>query len=289
MTIANVGTYDLKFTVNDATSLPVGSVLNKDWHKVYSGVAHSETWLIEFADGGSYLADALPTAGDDDLEGGSGDDLIAGFDGDDILQGAGGDDSLLGGNGADTLIGGDGADYLSGGAGDDTLHGHLETSATGTAGDILEGGTGDDTLYGTAGPDTYRFSSGDGDDTIIEPSSPASGAVDRIEFIGGVSPLDVTLAKDGDDVILTYDGGSSTITIVDWYATSGHDQAIELVVFTGGAVWEQAAIEQTLASGFGGSGSISEPSLISSSQVDTEVGSYSEPARDALKVLTPLK
>lgn len=59
---------------------------------------------------------------------------------------------MLGGNMRDKLTGGTANDVLVGGDGADTL----------------EGGKGDDVLIGGTGADYYKFSSGDGNDTIID-------------------------------------------------------------------------------------------------------------------------
>jgi Ca2+-binding RTX toxin-like protein len=91
-------------------------------------------------------------AGDDVLDGGTEDDKLNGMDGEDYLIGGFGDDQLEGGADDDVLIGGSGDDQLEGGADDD----------------VLVGGVGSDQLEGGKGYDTYRFSTGDGRDTIVD-------------------------------------------------------------------------------------------------------------------------
>ncbi|MGV3653644.1 MAG: Ig-like domain-containing protein, partial [Noviherbaspirillum sp.] len=98
-------------------------------------------------------------AGNDTLSGGKGNDHLVGGAGDDILAGDAGNDYLEGGAGNDTLQGGDGNDYLDGGTGNDILVG-------GDGHDILVGGAGDDVLTGGLGSDTFRFLSGDQQDTV---------------------------------------------------------------------------------------------------------------------------
>lgn len=78
------------------------------------------------------------------------DDILTGTDGNDIIEGREGSDHLIGAAGDDALHGGDQGDFLAG-DGDD----------------ILEGGPGDDLLNGGAGGDTYVFTSGDGDDSVV--------------------------------------------------------------------------------------------------------------------------
>ena len=143
----------------------------------------------------------LPEGGNAYL-GGAGDDVLVGGTGNDVLEGKGGADALYGGGGIDTasyagssagvtvdlaagtasggdaegdtffeienltgsghndtLTGDDGANRLEGGDGDDTLKG-------GAGNDLLDDGGGTDVLEGGTGNDIYRFSRGDGRDTI---------------------------------------------------------------------------------------------------------------------------
>ncbi len=117
--------------------------------------------------------------GDDTLDGGEGDDTLSGGEGDDTLAGGEGDDTLSGGDGADRLDGGESDDSLTGGAGDDILDGGEgdDSLSGGDGADRLDGGEGDDRLTGGAGNDsltggeghdTFRFSDGDGADTITD-------------------------------------------------------------------------------------------------------------------------
>lgn len=91
-------------------------------------------------------------AGNDFAYGGSGDDFITGDGGDDLVVGGSGDDRVQGNAGQDTLTGDDGNDNVYGGAGDD----------------IISGGKGDDFLAGGSGNDIFKYTRGDGIDTIID-------------------------------------------------------------------------------------------------------------------------
>ncbi|MGJ7615275.1 MULTISPECIES: calcium-binding protein [unclassified Variovorax] len=84
--------------------------------------------------------------------------VFSGTDGHDHLMGWRGNDTLLGGGGDDLLDGGEGNDTLIGGLGNDRLNGSLGQ-------DIMEGGLGDDMAVSN-GAGTYRYRSGDGNDTI---------------------------------------------------------------------------------------------------------------------------
>lgn len=76
---------------------------------------------------------------------------------------------MLGGNGSDALAGGSGADLLVGNAG----------------ADILQGGLGNDTLLGGAGNDTYKYTSGDGFDTLLDSDGQGSIVADGATLAGG--------------------------------------------------------------------------------------------------------
>ncbi|WP_295090977.1 calcium-binding protein, partial [Ruminococcus sp.] len=86
--------------------------------------------------------------------------------------------------------------------------------ASGNA-DTLIGGIGNDTLYGGSGDDTYVFNLGDGQDTINEQSS--GSAYDKIVFGEGIMPEDITVTKDGDDMVLLVGGDGDSIRIVNQY------------------------------------------------------------------------
>ncbi len=76
------------------------------------------------------------------------------------MSGDEGEDLLIGGLGSDKLFGGPRTTSLSGDAGND------ESVWASSASDLLSGGRGDDLLSGGGGSDTFRFSRGDGHDTI---------------------------------------------------------------------------------------------------------------------------
>ncbi len=69
--------------------------------------------------------------------------------------------SINGTTAADTLYGRDHVDNIFGGAGNDVIYGY-------GGNDLIVGGIGNDAVYDTAGHDTYRWSTGDGSDTIYD-------------------------------------------------------------------------------------------------------------------------
>lgn len=193
---ADIGVYHLQVTATDAA----GALAASDFGLVVHAVAGSEV------DG---------TAGDDVLYGGTGDetlsakggnDYLYGDVGNDLLKGDDGQDVLQGGEGADVLRAGKGEDVLDGGAGDDLIFG-------GTGSSLIVGGIGNDTIRTRSGSDLILFNRGDGMDTVI-----ADGAGDNtLSFGGGIRYSDLTLSRDGKDLIVDAGGGDGLV-LRNWYA-----------------------------------------------------------------------
>ena len=110
-----------------------------------------------------------------------------------VIEGRGGNDTLTGGRGADTLDGGSGNDTLDGGADDD----------------ILIGGRGNDKLTGDSGNDTFKFTSGDGKDTILD----FRPGTDKIDLSAYRSLHFVTVKSDDENTIDL--PGSAEITLTN--------------------------------------------------------------------------
>ncbi|WP_374656376.1 DUF5801 repeats-in-toxin domain-containing protein [Dongia sp.] len=116
-----------------------------------------------------------------------------------------------------------GNDTMNGGAGNDIIFGQ-------GGHDDITGGTGTDRLVGGTGNDTYRFAAGDGNDTIEE----AKGSADTVVITDANGPAP-TLAKVGNDLVITYNGGE-TITVVGHflnYVDATNNQQIEFVNYNG--------------------------------------------------------
>ncbi|MGH7602919.1 MAG: calcium-binding protein, partial [Gemmatimonadaceae bacterium] len=152
---------------------------------------------------------------DDILWGTEGADVLNGLAGDDLIYGNGGNDVLLGGDGFDEIEGGDGDDILDGGQGDDEVDdwtGGHNLLQGGEGDDVLDhaagralliGGLGDDEIDLDAGSSVVAYNPGDGMDTIyaFEQFTLSIGA--------GVTPSDLSLSPDGDDVIIKVAGVDS--------------------------------------------------------------------------------
>jgi trimeric autotransporter adhesin len=187
--------------------------------------------------------------------------------------------------GVDTLVGGQGNDVYYLGAGDVaveiagqgfdqvlsansfTLGANLEqgtltgtnaasiagngdaNTLTGNASDNqLQGSGGDDTLAGDAGSDVYAFGIGDGRDVIDD----VSGAADAIVFGPGIDPSQVTVTRNGSDVVLSLATGSDAITVRNFLALASSQ--VESVRFVNGTVWNAALLTDMATSVFGTAG-----------------------------------
>lgn len=124
-------------------------------------------------------------------------------------------------------------DYLSGTNGDEVLSGmggnDLIDAYNGN--DVLDGGTGNDTLRGGLGNDTFRFGRGAGSDLIVD----EGGTTDKIQLAPGVLPGDVTLLRNGTDLLLSIDQSATQLRI-------NNTTAIEQIAFDNGTIWDAPAI-----------------------------------------------
>ncbi|MQY41625.1 hypothetical protein GG681_03155 [Epibacterium sp. SM1969] len=138
--------------------------------------------------------------GRDTLNGGEGNDQIYGGKGYDLLYGSRGHDRLFGEARNDTLRGQLGDDSLFGGSGNDMLFG-------GQGNDLLRGGAGNDFFNGGAGDDVFVFTSGNGDDRIVN----FAAGEDTIRIQDGADSLeDLSFETLGDDVLVSF----SDVTIL---------------------------------------------------------------------------
>ena len=185
------------------------------------------------------------TAGTDSISGYSdGANRIYGLDGNDTLSGGALSDLLDGGNGDDALHGKAGNDTLLGGAGNDTINGNAGD-------DVIVGGVGNDTLYGGdywsgtgEGNDTYRFSKGDGQDSVSDYDTTA-GNNDIIEFTDVKSSEVTGLNRVVYDLVLSY-GVNDQVSIRNYFhpdPTYAAGSRIEQFKFSDGVVWTDAQIK----------------------------------------------
>ncbi|MBB1520845.1 calcium-binding protein [Aquipseudomonas guryensis] len=195
-------------------------------------------WALEevrFADGTTWnfaqvkAMSLLASAGNDALTGYVSADVIDGGHGDDFLWGQAGDDQLLGGAGSDQLYGGSGND-------------------------TLDGGVGDDRLDGGEGNDVYLFGRNSGQD-IISSSDYGVGKHDVIKLDDSISPSDILIAQQGNNLILLVRGTNDRLTIENYFL-EGAGGRIEAINFDDGTVWDYTIVSELprLSAIFGGAG-----------------------------------
>ncbi|MHB9119164.1 MAG: putative Ig domain-containing protein [Burkholderiales bacterium] len=191
-----------------------------------SGTAYGETIR-------AYAGNDTVTArgGNDTIDLGAGDDWADGGDGDDQVAAGDGNDIVAGGNGLDTLDGGAGNDILFGDAGVDHLLGGLGD-------DFIGGGSGDDILEGGDGNDSYGFGSGDGNDLVID----GIGA-NAVQLTGGLSEAQISLHRQGQDLLVDITGTADRLTVRDWFAVGATGWTLAL---GDGSVLNRAAVEARL-------------------------------------------
>jgi Ca2+-binding RTX toxin-like protein len=166
--------------------------------------------------------------------------LLQGTASDDVLLGLFANDSLHGDAGSDVLTGNRGDDELYGDAGDDLLQGD-------EGNDTLTGGAGNDGLSGGIGSDTYLFSRGWGQDTI-DNFDYAAGKTDVIIFGADVAPSDIELSMVGQDLVLSIQGGSDTITLAYYFfENESYSYAVDEIRFASGVVWNAQRVAELLA------------------------------------------
>ncbi len=159
------------------------------------------------------------------------------------LQGFGDQQNLLyAGAGDDALYaGGMSGDKLYGEDGNDVLYGSW-------ASETLDGGAGNDRMEGSAGDDTYIFGLGYGQDVIYDSNQGQGTNLDKVIFLEGINPSDVTAKRlSNSDLELTFAGSSDKLTIERYFSnyyknsswnTGTDSNAIEEFHFADNTVWD---------------------------------------------------
>jgi VCBS repeat-containing protein len=107
------------------------------------------------------------------------------------------------------------------------------------AGNVLQGLAGDDRLNGGYGDDTYIFAPGFGRDI----ASDDGGENDAVRVNGNLALSDITLVRQGDDVVLGWKGGSDQLVLKDWFSPA---RRIESIRFGDGTVVDSPVIERAV-------------------------------------------
>ena len=147
-------------------------------------------------------------------------------------------------------------------AGEDTLEG--------TEGaDYLEGREGDDTLEGGSGSDTYRFTRGDGIDTIEEEDD--DDDVNEL-IISGYTPEEVKGSRsgtDGENLTITFEGSTDSIEIIDF-----GNSAIDKVTFEDGSKWDSDTLKAKILHSMKSTGTVQGTALSETYEHSLGDGSY---------------
>ncbi len=109
----------------------------------------------------------------------------------------------------------------------------------GDGNDFISGAGGDDTLYGGLGDDSYVFSIGFGNDIAID----TGGNNDEVRMNDDLTVNDITLTRQGDDVVLGLKNSSDRLVLNQWF---NQDQRIESIRFCDGTVMDSATIENSV-------------------------------------------
>ncbi|WP_164736472.1 calcium-binding protein [Rhizobium vallis] len=144
-------------------------------------------------------------------------------------------------SGDDLITGFSAADAINAGAGNDTIN-------SGDSNDLITGGIGNDTIVSSYGNDTIYYARGDGSDTITE--SGEWDADDRL-VLSGINAADVTLVRNGNDVMLVVaesaaGAGDSGSILLKGNLNEYYQSGIEKVVFADDTTWTRDTLRATL-------------------------------------------
>lgn len=143
-------------------------------------------------------------------------------------------------------------DHLQGYTSDDTINGMGgdDRVEAGLGNDVLEGGAGNDVLIGGKGNDTYVFRAGFGQDEIFN-FDQEKNRMDVVLF-EGIAPTDVTVFRDGDNLILATTSGDR-VSVRGHYLNDGNGwNSINEVRFSNGTVWDIAQMQEFALRGTSG-------------------------------------
>ncbi len=208
--------------------------------------------------GGSGNDVIISGSGDDNVDGGTGNDFILTGSGNDILNGSFGKDTMYGGAGNDTYFVDNTLDKVKErlDKGIDTVNAEINYSLSsnfenlvltgssdifGTGNELnnkitgnngnntLSGKQGSDELNGGLGDDIYVYNTGDGVDIINE-----TGGQDKIIFGEGIIRADLTFEQVGDDLIISLNNSTDSITVKNSFTNEGN--RVETFAFADGSV-----------------------------------------------------
>ncbi|HEX8028310.1 MAG TPA: calcium-binding protein, partial [Vicinamibacterales bacterium] len=148
------------------------------------------------------------------------------------------------------------------------LQQHVIEAATTSGNDTIAGfsmedtfaaSAGDDLMMGGDSSDTYEFGYGSGHDEIRDNATNIFYSnTDVVEFGPGVDTQDVSLARDGNDLVITLAGSSDQLRITDQFLNYiGYQwHTVEQFKFADGTVWSNVDVQNKLLVGTSGDDTI---------------------------------
>lgn len=122
-----------------------------------------------------------------------------------------------------------------------TLIGTAAINGTGNAANnMLAGNSANNILTGLGGNDTYQYSRGGGQDTVVD----NAGATDLMLFGATINPLDLVLSRQVNDLRLAIHGSTDRVTIQNWY--SGATNQTETIQAGDGQILLSTQVDQLI-------------------------------------------
>ena len=109
-----------------------------------------------------------------------------------------------------------------------------------TLNNILVGNAANNVLTGVGGNDTYQYSRGGGQDTVVD----NAGTADVVLFGATINPLDLVISRQANDLRLTIHGSTDQVTIQNWY--SGATNQAETVQAGNGQTLLSTQVDQLI-------------------------------------------
>lgn len=247
---------------------PANLIVKRDQYHIYLSIKNTSdkltisNWFLydankieqfKFADGTTWdsttlLSKIVATDGNDYLTGDTGANILAGLKGDDtyVVDNTGdviienfneGNDSVYASI-SYTLDANIESLYLSGSANINATGNDLNNWIGGNYGNnVLDGGAGNDSLNDwNGGNDSYVFGIGCGQDTVRD----YWGNADTILLKAGVSPANLIITRDVNNLFLGISSTTDTLTIIDYFRDPNNK--IEQIKFADGTIWNEATI-----------------------------------------------
>ena len=87
------------------------------------------------------------------------------------------------------------------------------------------------------------FGIGSGHDVILDHDRTA-GNIDTIQLADGITTDDVSVYRDGEDLVLSLNGGADTLTVRQWFWNDSPEYRVEVIQFADGTTWDVDTVKQ---------------------------------------------